>query len=341
MPSNAPSSPSAGGRAESGTASARVMTDTACRHEARRASPLDEPRKRYWSRRDCPTISGCVEWRMTPSASVTRDRADAGESGARRGEAWRPLRSGAAGAADRAAVQGQLAQRRVAGGERPAQVFGQDGGEVGGARLGRSERLIARVGQVIDRSNANTTSAPAVSAAMDVLDDSAPFPRLTVSPIEIRRTAAGCGGGMRSRSRRRRRDRAAGWRPRSRRPLRAAAARRARWSRRRAAPAPPLNRPKPDCSARSGTGAPRRAPVSRAHSRSPVSSAVASPSFSHAGTPREASVRISACVNSCESTRSSSSRLSSAPRIGTRMMPSYAPAAHDGDRVMSRNCSPV
>src|SRR5947207_2018397 len=30
-----------------------------------------------------------------------------------------------------------------------------------------------------------------------------------------------------------------------------------------------------------------------------------------------------------------------APRIGTRMVPSYAPAAHDGARVMSENCSVV
>ena len=50
----------------------------------------------------------------------------------------------------------------------------------------------------------------------------------------------------------------------------------------------------------------------------PVSSAVASPSFSHVGTPRAASVRMSACVNSCDSTRSSSAAFSSAPRIGTR-----------------------
>src|SRR5207237_8232638 len=46
---------------------------------------------------------------------------------------------------------------------------------------------------------------------------------------------------------------------------------------------------------------------------------------------------------SCVSTRSSSpGACSSAPRIGMRMrLPSYAPAAHAGERVVSRNCSRI
>ena len=86
-------------------------------------------------------MSGCVEWVMTPSFPVTLIEPMPVKSRARRGERRQPFAVGRGRAPDAAAVDNQLAQRRIAGGKRLAQILGQDEGEIAGAQLGGVERL--------------------------------------------------------------------------------------------------------------------------------------------------------------------------------------------------------
>ncbi len=70
-----------------------------------------------------------------------RDRSDAAQPRACRLQARDPFLRGRLGSADTAAVDRELAEGSIAGGERFVHVLGQDAREVARARIGAAQRL--------------------------------------------------------------------------------------------------------------------------------------------------------------------------------------------------------
>src|SRR6185369_12748579 len=77
-----------------------------------------------------------------------RNRTDVAQSGASRHQAWQPFVGRSARAADAPAVDCQLTQRGVGGGERFADVFRKNERQVVGARFRRFERARPRRPQI-------------------------------------------------------------------------------------------------------------------------------------------------------------------------------------------------
>ena len=105
-------------------------------------------RKRYCSRRDCPRMAGCVEWRMTPLASVT-EMEPAPVSPARADARLGPQSaSGASGPPMRWLCTESCRSEASAAVKAPRTYSARIDRQVAGARGGRAHQLLAPPGEV-------------------------------------------------------------------------------------------------------------------------------------------------------------------------------------------------